>query len=247
MTGRLEGRVAAVTGGNSGIGRAVALAFRREGAGVAILGRDRDTLDETLARLGEGCLAHRGDVTATDELDDFFRRVEDALGEIDVLVAAAGIGRVRSIEETDEGLFDSMADVNFRGTFFTLRQSLPHLAEGAAVVLVASMAHAMAVPGYSVYAATKAAVRSLGRTAAAELVDRGIRVNTLSPGPTETPAIERMGYTREEVREAARERNPMGRMASPGEIAEAAVYLASDAASFVTGADLVVDGGQSAF
>lgn len=245
MAGRLGGRVAAVTGGNSGIGRAIALAFRREGARVAVLGRDPATLEETREELGDDALAHRGDVAEIGDLDAFFGAVREELGRLDVLVANAGLGVVRSIEETDEALFDRIADVNFKGTFFTLRQAIPHLEEGASVVLVSSMAHRTASPGYSVYSATKAAVRSLGRTAAAELVERGVRVNTLSPGPTETPAIERMGYTREEVRAAVRDRNPMGRMASPEEIAQAAVYLASDAASFMTGADLVVDGGQS--
>lgn len=115
------------------------------------------------------------------------------------------------------------------------------------MILVGSMAHRMGIPGYAVYSATKAALRSLGRTAAAELSERGIRVNTLSPGPTETPSIERMGYTREQVRAAVAERNPLGRMASPEEIAGAALFLASDASAYMTGAELVVDGGQSAF
>lgn len=242
---RLDGMTAVVTGGNTGIGRAIALLFRDEGARVMIVGRDRATLEATRADLGADGVARRTDVSSVRAIEDLFTTAREELDTIDVLVVSAGLAIVAPIEETDEAQFDEIVDVNLKGAFFTLREAIPLLNDDASVILIGSMSHTKGAPGYAVYSATKAALRSLARTAAAELVQRGIRVNTLSPGPTDTTVIERMGYSREQVRAAVAERNPMGRMAAPEEIARAALFLASADSSYMTGADLVVDGGQS--
>ena len=243
---RLEGRTAAVTGGNSGIGLAIARGFHDAGARVAILGREAETLAAAARDLGTECLAVRGDVARPEDLDRFFSEVESAFGGLDVLVANAGVYSSAPLEETTPEFFDTMNDVNFRGTFFTVQRSLPHLRDGASVILVTSTANTAGIPGLSVYSATKAAVRSLARSLAAELQPRGIRVNALSPGMTDTPIFERTGMTRAEVddmQEAMSGQIPMGRFGRPDEIAAAALFLASDASSYITGIELPVSGG----
>ncbi len=243
---RLEGRTAVITGGNSGIGLAIARAFRREGAKIAILGRDPDTLAAAVDELGSGTLAVRGDITVPEDLDRLFSEVDSTFGQIDILVANAAIYSSASLEQTTPEFFDAMNDVNFRGTFFTIQRSLPHLADGASVILVTSTVNTAGIPGLSVYAATKAAVRSLARSFAAELQPRGIRVNAISPGMTDTPIFERLGMSRPEVeamQESMSEQIPMGRFGRPDEIAAAALFLASDASSYVTGVELPVSGG----
>ncbi len=243
---RLDGRTAAITGGNSGIGLSIARTFRREGARVAVLGRDPDTLAAAADELGPGTLAVRGDIARPDDLERFFSEVESAFGGLDVLVANAGVYTSAPLEESTPELFDTMSDVNFRGTFFTVQRALPCLRDGASVILVTSTANTAGIPGLSVYSATKAAVRSLARSLAAELQPRGIRVNALSPGMTDTPIFERIGMTRAEVeamQEAMSGQIPMGRFGGPDEIAAAALFLASDASSYVTGIELPVSGG----
>ena len=243
---RLDGKTAAITGGNSGIGLAIARAFRDAGARVAILGREPTTLAAAADELGPEGLAVRGDVARPEDLDRFFSDVESTFGGLDVLVANAGIYGSAPIDETTAEVFDQINNINFRGTFFTVQRALPHLRDGASVILVTSTANTAGIPGLSVYSATKAAVRSLARSLAAELQQRGIRVNALSPGMTDTPIFERTGMTRAEVealREAMSGQIPMGRFGRPDEIAAAALFLASDASSYITGIELPVSGG----
>ena len=242
----LESKHAAITGGNSGIGLAIAHAFRDEGAEVAILGRDPATLQTAATDLGAGTVATRGDVSHLEDLDHFYAEIESAFGGLDVLVVNAGIYSATPIDDTTPEFFDQMSAVNFRGAFFTVQRALPLLREGASVILVTSTINESGVPGLAVYAATKAAVRSLARGLAAELMPRKIRVNALSPGIIDTPIFDRLGMADRQVEELKRDLEvqvPMGRLGTPDEIARAAVFLASDDSSYMTGCELPVSGG----
>lgn len=239
-------RFAAITGGNSGIGLAIAEAFRDEGMGVAILGRDGSTLESAASALGPDTIAVRGDVADENDLKRFYDGIRATFGGLDVLVANAGVYRSASLAETPAELFDHLCAVNFRGTFFTVQFALPLLRDGASIVLVTSTINEAGVPGLSVYAATKAAVRSLARTFAAELQPRGIRVNALSPGIIDTPIFSRQGMDDTRVAELKNELKgqvPAGRLGTPVEVARAAVFLASDESSYITGCELPVSGG----
>ncbi|MDT8436939.1 MAG: glucose 1-dehydrogenase [Gemmatimonadota bacterium] len=243
---RLEGKAAVVTGGNSGIGFAIATALRDEGAGVAILGRSPESLAVAASELGPDAIARRGDVTRPEDLDALYEEVAGRFGGIDILVANAGLYEPRAFSEVDPETFDRTVAVNFRGVFFTVQRALPHLRDGASIVLVSSTARTAGVPGLSVYAATKAAVRSLARTLAVELQPRNIRVNALSPGMVDTPIFDRAGLTAQqqaEMRSVMAGQIPLGRFARPAEVAAAALFLASPASSYVTGSELPVSGG----
>ena len=243
---KFSGRHAAVTGGNSGIGLAMARAFRDEGASIAILGRDPGTLASAAAELGPGTVSTRGDVSNLDHLDRFYSEVSSAFGGLDVLVANAGVYHSAPLDETTPEFFDQMSDVNFRGVFFTVQRALPLLRDGASVIVVTSTINESGVPGFSVYAATKAATRSLVRSFAAELLPRGIRVNALSPGMIDTPIFARTDMTADQVaalKKALEVQVPMGRLGTPDEIARAALFLASEDSSYITGAELPVSGG----
>jgi NAD(P)-dependent dehydrogenase (short-subunit alcohol dehydrogenase family) len=243
---RLEGKVAVVTGGNSGIGLAIARAYREEGADVAILGRDPESLAVAASDLGPEALARRGDVGRLDDLVRLFAETAERFGGVDVVVACAGLYEPTPFEEVGEEEFDRTCDVNFRGTFFTVQAALPHIREGGSVILVTSTANTAGVPGLSVYAATKAAVRSLARTLAVELQPRGVRVNALSPGMIDTPIFDRLGMSAEDrsrLENAMVGQIPLGRFGRPAEVAAAAVFLASDGSSYVTGAEIPVSGG----
>ena len=243
---RLRDTHAAITGGNSGIGLAIARAFRDQGAKVAILGRDPETLKSAAADLGPDTVATAGDVSNLEDLDRFFADIDSALGALDTLVVNAGVYEAAPVAETSPEFFDRMSDVNFRGAFFTVQRALPLLRDGASIILVTSTINESGVPGLAVYAATKAAVRSLARSFAAELQPRGIRVNALSPGIIDTPIFDRLGLTDnqlEGLKTDLQVQVPMGRLGTPEEIARAAVFLASDDASYITGAELPVSGG----
>ena len=243
---KLESKHAAITGGNSGIGLAIARAFRNEGAEVAILGRDGATLKDAVAELGPGTVATQGDVSNLADLDRFYSEIDQAFSGLDLLVVNAGVYSASALDETTPEFFDRMSAVNFRGAFFTVQRALPLLRESASVILVTSTINESGVPGLAVYAATKAAVRSLARGLAAELMPRKIRVNALSPGIIDTPIFGRLGMEDQQVEGLKSDLEgqvPMGRLGTPDEIARAAVFLASDDSSYMTGCELPVSGG----
>ena len=245
---KLAGKVAVITGGNSGIGLAIAREFTQQGADVVIFGRNAQTLDEAIKRIGNGTLAVQGDVTQLADLDRLYQQTIDRFGKIDILVANAGIAKPAPLDLTDEALFDLTSDVNFKGAFFTVQKAAPHLNEGASVILTTSAGNVKGLPNFSVYVATKAAVRSLARSFSAELLPRGIRVNALSPGPIETPIFGRMGLPQEAldgIAEQIGEMTPIKRFGQPEEMAKAALFLASSDSSYVVGSELVADGGMS--
>jgi NAD(P)-dependent dehydrogenase (short-subunit alcohol dehydrogenase family) len=244
---RLEGKVALVTGGNSGIGLATARRFRDEGARVAISGRNQKTLDEAVKTLGKDVLALQADVAKFADLDRLYAAVSQKFGKIDVLFANAGIYKFAPLAATSESLYDEMFDINTKGVYFTIQKAVPFLNDGASVILNTSVANEIGLVNGTAYAATKAALRSFTRSIAAELVGRGIRVNAVSPGPIETPAgFERSGLSKDAMEEFAKNivaQVPMKRFGQPEEIAGAVAFLASADASFITGAELSVDGG----
>ena len=237
----LNGKVAVITGATSGMALAAAELFAAHGAHVYITGRREDKLDAAVAALGADVTGIRGDAGNTDDLDVLVEAVRAGHGHVDVVYASAGIGSVEEpLSDVTEDSFDAVFSVNVRGVLFTVQKLLPLLNDGASIILNGSVVSAKGVPGQSVYAATKAAVRSLARTWTAELAERGIRVNVLSPGPTDTPM---MASTPPEFQRQITAMIPMRRLGAPREIAAAALFLASDEASFITGIDLSVDGG----
>jgi len=244
---RLEGKVAVVTGGNSGIGLATAKRFYEEGARVVIAGRNQKTLEEAVKSIGKDVIAVQADVSSAKDLDRLYATVSQKLGKIDVLFANAGIYKFAPLAATSEDLYDELFDINARGVYFTIQKSLPHLNDGASIIVNTSVAGEIGLPNGTVYAATKSALRSFTRSIAAELVDRRIRVNAVSPGPIETPAgFERSGLSKEAIDEFVKNvisQVPMKRIGQPEEIASAVAFLASQDASFMTGAEITVDGG----
>ena len=240
---KLEGKTALITGGSSGIGLAIAARFLEQGARVFITGRRQAQLDAALARLGGGASAIQGDVTSTGDLDRLFTTIEQAVGKLDILVTSSGISEPASLDATTEEHIDRAFDLNVRAMVLTVQRAARLMSEGGAIVLVCSIAGTMGIAGYGTYAATKAAVRSYARTWTHELAGRGIRVNTLSPGPTDTPMFDGAA---DDVRQALTDRIPFKRLGRPEEIADAALFLASADSSFVGGADLHVDGGMVA-
>jgi len=244
----LEGKVAVVTGGNSGIGLATAKRFVDEGAHVVITGRREKELEEAAISIGGNVTTVAGDVTRLEDLDRLYAVVKEKHGHIDVLFANAGWGEVAPLEVATEEHFDKTFDLNAKGTFFTVEKSLPLFKDGGSIILTASVANVRGDPAFSAYAAAKAAVRNFARGWTAELKDRKIRVNSMSPGPIETPALEKVGLTVEQVEQAVAHfasQVPFGRRGKAEEIAAAVLFLASDESSFITGIDLAVDGGMA--
>lgn len=245
---KMQDKVAVITGGNSGIGLATAKAFVRDGARVALFGRDAETLNAAVAELGDAAIAVQGDVTQLEDLDRLFGTVEERLGKIDALFVNAGIAQLRPVDAVDEEFFDLIFGVNVRGAYFTVQRAIPLLNDGASVILNTSVANQSGFANFSVYSASKAALRSLARTLSAELVDRGIRVNAVSPGPIETPIYDRMELPKETVGEMAEQFSaqvPLKRFGTPDEIANGVLFLATADSSFVVGHELIVDGGMS--
>jgi len=244
---RFEGKVAVVTGGNSGIGLATAKRLQEEGARVAISGRSKKTLDEAVKTIGNGVVAVQSDVSKLADIDKLFKEVSQKLGKIDVLFVNAGVGKFMPLADTPESVFDETFDINVKGSYFTIQKALPFLNDGASIILNTSVADSTGTVGASAYSATKAAMRSLARTAAAELVERGIRVNTVAPGPIVTPILGRTGLPQEAIDQFTKEitaRVPMKRFGQPEEVAGAVAFLASQDASYITGVEINVDGGM---
>ena len=243
---RLEGKVAVITGGNSGIGLATAKRLQEEGAKVAILGRSRKTLDEAVKTIGNGVVAVQGDVAKLADVDRLYAEVSQKLGKIDVLFVNAGVAKFAPLAETSESTYDENFDTNIKGAYFTIQKAPPLLNDGASIILNTSVAGQTGTAGTSANAATKAALRSLARTAAAELAGRGIRVNTVAPGPIVTPIFGMTGLPKEAVDEFAKqviEQVPMKRFGQPEEVAGTVAFLASQDASYITGVEINVDGG----
>ncbi|MCD0484136.1 glucose 1-dehydrogenase [Streptacidiphilus sp. ASG 303] len=244
--GQLEDRTAVVTGGTSGIGLATARRFAAEGAHVFVTGRRQEALDAAVAQIGPRATGVRGDVANLADLDRLYEAVEGQGRRIDVLFANAGGGEFSTLEQVTEKHFDETFGTNVRGMLFTVQKALPLLNDGASVILTGSTAGSTGTEAFGVYAASKAAVRSFARTWANELRGRAIRVNTLVPGPIETPGIEGLApdaAQAAELKGGFASQIPLGRMGRPEEVAAAALFLASDQSSFVTGIELFVDGG----
>lgn len=241
---RFEEHVVLVTGGNSGIGLAAAKAFASEGASVVITGRDETSLERAKIAIGGETLAIRADVTNGEDLDRLFATIREKHGCIDVLFANAGIAKFQPLANVTERIFDEVMGTNVRGMLFTLQKALPLLTDGGAVILNSSVASDSASAMASVYAASKAAVRSLGKTFGSTVLERGIRVNVISPGPIETPIYDRTeGVPGAALKASFEARVPMKRLGTSDEVAKAVLFLASKDASFITGVDLPVDGG----
>ncbi|MEM6454930.1 MAG: SDR family oxidoreductase [Acidobacteriota bacterium] len=244
----LTGKIAVVTGGNSGIGLAAARRLAAAGARLVLLGRSEETLNAARDEIGGDTLAVRGDVTNLADLDRLYAETVAHFGKIDILVVNAGWAKPVPVPQIDEDYFDLINDINYKGAFFTVQRGLDHLNDGASIVLVSSIANQIALEGFSVYSAAKAAVRSLARSLSAELQPRGIRVNVLSPGAIETPILGLLGLPQEAVdgfKETMANNIPLGRIGHADEMGEAIFFLASPASSFVVGAELVADGGQT--
>jgi NAD(P)-dependent dehydrogenase (short-subunit alcohol dehydrogenase family) len=244
---RLEDKVAVITGGNSGIGLATAKRLQEEGARVAIAGRSKKTLDEAVKTIGNGVVALQADVAKLADVDRLYKEVSQRLGKIDVLFVNAGVAKFAPLAETSEALYDEQFDINIKGAYFTIQKAIPFLNDNASIILNTSVAGIKGTAGASAYSATKAALRSLARTAAAELAERGIRVNTVAPGPIETPIFGRTGLPKEAMDNFLQDvlgKIPLKRIGQPEEVAGAVAFLASSDASYITGVELNVDGGM---
>jgi NAD(P)-dependent dehydrogenase (short-subunit alcohol dehydrogenase family) len=245
---KLEGKVAVITGGNSGIGLATAQRFAAEGAHVFITGRRQGELDAAVRDIGKNVTGVQGDVSKLADLDRLYATVKQQQGHIDVLFANAGGGELAPLGGISEEHFDKAFRVNVKGLLFTVQKALPLFQDGGSIILNASIAGSKGMEAFSVYGAAKAAVRSFARSWTVDLKHRKIRVNAISPGPIETPGLSNLGLTEEQIKEfktTVVSAVPMGRMGSADEIAKAALFLASDDSSYVTGIELFVDGGMA--
>ncbi len=247
---RLQGKVAVITGGNSGIGLATAREFKANGAKVAIFGRNQQTLNQALSSLGPDAMAVQGDVRNLGSLQSLFEQVQQRLGKVDVLLANAGIAKFAPVASMPEELFDELCDIHFKGAFFTVQKALPFMRDSASIILLSSCdADKQGRVGTSIYTAAKAAVRSLARSLSVELLGRRIRVNVLSPGMTDTPIITREGgppgMTPEQLAAVITQTIPLRRRGTAEEMAKAALFLASDDSSYCLGSEILVDGGMT--
>ena len=246
MGGKLEGKIAVVTGGTSGIGLATAKRFVAEGAVVFITGRRQAELDRAAEEIGPNAVAVRADSSNLTDLDRLYSRVKMEKGRIDILFANAGIGEFATLGEITEEHYGKMFNTNVKGVLFTVQKALPLFRDGGSIILNASTVASMGTPAFGVYSATKAAVRNFARSWILDLADRHIRVNVVSPGPIATPGLDGLTETEEQARQfkAGMVADiPLGRLGAPDEVAKAVVFLASDDSSFVNGNELFVDGG----
>ena len=243
---KLAGKVALVTGGNGGLGLATAKRFVAEGATVYITGRRQKELDSAVLEIGAGVVAIQGDIASLADLDRMFATIRERSGRLDILFANAGIGEFVPLGQITEAHFDKIFGVNVRGTVFTVQKALPLMSDGGTIVINGSMVSIKGMPAFSVYAATKAALRSFARTWSVDLKGRGIRINVVSPGTVITPGYSALGDAQiDQIKKGVAAATPLGRVGTPDEIANAVVFLASDESSYMTGADLFVDGGAA--
>lgn len=246
---KLQGKIAVITGGNSGIGLATSRIFQKEGATVITNARNEKRAEETKTQHGDlfsDIIV--ADVSKVSELEKLFHTVGEKYGKIDTLFLNAGLGKPSPIEHVTEEAFDYEFGVNVKGVFFSIQKALPFLVEGSSVILNTSIVNQMGMANFSVYSATKAAVRSLAQSLSAELVDRGIRINAVSPGPIETPFFNKTGMTEDQINETAQhilQSVPMKRFGKPEEVAKYVLFLASEDSSFMIGTEVEVDGGMA--
>ena len=243
---KLENKVAVITGGNSGIGLATAKLFREEGAKVVITGRRKEVVEAAAAEIGEGAVGITNDTSNLADIDSLYQQVDQLHGKIDVLFLNVGIAVFAPLEQVTEEMFDNQFNINVKGLYFNIQKALPLMKEGGSIILTTSAVDQKGSPNTTVYAATKSAVRSLARTVSAELLERGIRVNSIAPGPVDTPIFGKLGMPEEMlggVKEQFAEMVPMKRFGTAEELAKGALFLASDDSTFIAGIDLAVDGG----
>lgn len=246
---KLTGKVALVTGGNSGMGLESAKLLAQEEAKVIITGRRAKEVEEAAKYIGPNGTGIVSDVSKLSDLDALYKTIKEKFGHLDIIFANAGVGEFKSLADADEGHFDRIFDINVKGLFFTVQKALPILRDGGSIILNASSAASTGMENFSVYSASKAAVRSFARTMTLDLKARGIRVNAISPGPIDTPIFGKIdGLTDEQIagfKQGVASMVPQGRMGKSEEIAKAVLFLASDDSSFTTGAELPVDGGMA--
>ena len=244
--GKLDGKIALITGGSTGIGLASAILFQKEGAQVIVTGRNADAIAAAQKELGPGALVVASDTSKLTDISSLVGQIKEKFGRIDIVFANAGIAKFQSFGDVDESSFDQQFNINVKGLYFTVQAALPLIPQGGSVLLNASVVSRKGFPDASVYSATKAAVRSFGRTLATELAPRGIRVNTISPGPIMTPIFGKTGLSDEAIKQMQQGMSgsvALKRMGEPDEMARAALFLVSDDASYVVGAELFADGG----
>lgn len=244
----LQNKIALITGGNSGIGLATAQRFVEEGATVIITGRNAQTLEEAKSKIGKNIFAVQCDVSKLNELDDLYAYIKKDFGRLDILFANAGVARSFMTFQASEENYDEVMDINVKGLFFTVQKAIPLLSQGASIILNASISQQKATPGISAYAASKAAVRAFARVWILEFADKNIRVNSISPGPIETPIFTNSGMNDEQYQALKSQIEmmvPMSRFGKAEEIANVVNFLASDESSYITGVDLCVDGGTA--
>jgi NAD(P)-dependent dehydrogenase (short-subunit alcohol dehydrogenase family) len=245
---RFQGKVAAVTGGNSGIGLGVAKAYAREGAQVAITGRNEKTLEAAAKEIGDGTLAIQSDAGKVAEIETAMKKIKERFGRIDAMFVNAGVAKLIPFDEVTEEFFDETVNINMKGVFFTVQKAIPLMSKGSAIVLNASINAHLGMPGTTVYGATKAAVINMAKTFSRDLLEKGIRVNAISPGPITSALLERDGMSQEKVQEIKdwiQSQVPLKRFGMPEEIAAGVLYLTAPESAFVLGAELIIDGGMA--
>lgn len=244
---RLKNKVAVITGGNSGIGFGIAQEFKNEGAKGVIVGRNQETLDSSVAQLGDNFIAINADVTDLVDLERVFKETSEKFGKIDVIVANAGGGTVGTVATLGEADFDKTIDLNLKSVYFTVHKGLPYMNDGSSIILIGSNAAHRAYPNFTLYGATKAAVIHFAKGFSSDLLSRKIRANVITPGTTDTPAFEKFVPVEqiEGIKKHFAGEMPIGRIGQPSDIGKTAVFLASDDSSFMLGAELLVDGGMT--
>ena len=245
---RFQGKIAVVTGGNSGIGLGVARAYAREGAQVAITGRNQKTLETAAKEIGDGTLAIQSNAAKVAEIEAAMNKIKERFGRIDALFVNAGIAKFVPLADVTEDFFDETINVNLKGVFFTVQKAIPLMPKGSAIVLNASINAHLGMPGTTVYGATKAAVLNLTKTLSADLLEKGIRVNAISPGPITSSLLDRNGMSQgklQETKDWIQSQVPIKRFGTADEIAAGVLYLTAPESAFVVGSELIIDGGMA--